>query len=356
MKTGKSMKELVSELERQAKAKRDEVVDTRDTRVVSPKSSESVFLNAPGVPHLPIRELAHGQLAEHVGVPKGYYDRMRSEARTLFDATVNWWLYHSPARRFVRMLDGEVRAILSDRYRRLDNAELVQEVIPLFEEHDVKIVSAEITERKLFLKGVSSRVAGEVKPGDVVTAGVTVSNSEVGSGSLAIEPFAFFLACTNGVTIPDLTLKKHHVGRRLDEADSLSGLFREETMAADDRAFWLRFRDTLEYCLKPHLLQDRVEVFRAAREDRIVGTPADVVEAIAQRFRLQDAEKEATLSHFLDGHAGEDERNRFGIVQAVSRASQDVASYERATELEQMAGVILELPQPQWRSLAGAKL
>ena len=44
-----------------------------------------------------------------------------------------------------------------------------------------------------------------------------------------------------------------------------------------------------------------------------------------------------------------------GIVQAVSRASQDLGSYERATELEQMAGTILELPQPQWRSLAEAK-
>ena len=355
MKTGKSMKELVTELERQAKSKRDEVVSTKETRVVSPKDTESVFLDAPGVPHLPIRELAHGQLAEHVGVPKGYYDRMRSEARTLFDATVNWWLYHSAARRFVRMLDGEVRAFLSDRYRTYDNCELVQVVIPLFEKHGVEIVSAEITERKFYLKGVSSRVAGEVKPGDVVTAGVTVSNSEVGSASLAVESFAFFLACTNGVTIPDRTLKKHHVGRRLDEVDSLSGLFHEETLAAVDRAFWLRFRDTLEYCLKPQILQERIELFRAAREDRIVRTPTDVVEAIAQRFRLQEAEKESTLNHFLEGHAGVDELNRFGIVQAVSRASQDVASYERATELEQMAGTILELPQPQWRSLAGAK-
>ena len=290
-----------------------------------------------------------------MGVPKGYYDRMRSDARTLFDATVNWWLYHSAARRFVRMLDGEVRAFLSDRYRAYDNSELVEVVVPLFEEHQLEIVSAEITERKFYLKGVSSRVAGEVEPGDVVSTGVTVSNSEVGFASLAVEPFVLFLACTNGVTIPDRTLKKHHVGRRLDDLDTLSGFFRKETMVAVDRAFWLRFRDTLEYCLKPQMLHEWIEIFRAAKEDSIVGTPTDVVEAIARRFRLQDPEKEATLSHFLDGHAGVEELNRFGIVQAVSRASQDVASYERATELEQMAGTILELPQPQWRSLAEAK-
>ena len=298
------MKDLISELERQAGTKRDAVVHSREIRVVSPKSSESVFLEAPDVHRLPIREIAHGQLAEHVRVPKEYYDRMRSDARTLFDATVNWWLYHSAGRRYVRMLDGEVRAILSDRYRKLDNAELVREVIPVFEEHGVQIVSAEITERRFYIKGVSSRVAGEVKPGDVVSAGVAVSNSEVGSGSLAIEPFAFFLACTNGVTMPDRTLRKHHVGRRLDELDSLSGLFREETMAAVDRAFWLRFRDTLEYCLKPHILRERIDVFRAAREDQIAGTPNDVVEAVARRFRLQEAEKELTLNHFLGGHAG----------------------------------------------------
>jgi hypothetical protein len=355
MKPGKAMRELLAELERQAKSKQDVVVPARETRVVSPQDTGSVLLVAPDVRRLPIREIAHGQLAEFVGVPKEYYDRMRSDARLLFDATVNWWLYHSEARRFVRLLDGQVRAILSDRYRKLDNAELVQQVIPLFEEHGVEIVSAEITERRFFIKGVSSRVAGEVKPGDVVHAGVTVSNSEVGWGALAIEPFAFFLACTNGVTIPDRTLKKHHVGRRHEEFDSSIGMFRDETVAAEDRAFWLRFRDTLEYCLKPHILRERIEAFRAAREDRIAATPDAVVEGIARRFRLQNAEKEATLLHFRSGHAGEEELNRFGAVQAVSRASQDVASYERATELEQMAGAILELPEPQWRSLAGAK-
>jgi hypothetical protein len=42
------------------------------------------------------------------------------------------------------------------------------------------VVSAEITEHRFYLKAVTDRVAGEVKPGDVVQAGLVISNSEIG--------------------------------------------------------------------------------------------------------------------------------------------------------------------------------
>jgi hypothetical protein len=60
------------------------------------------------------------------------------------------------------------------------------------------------------------------------------------------------------------------------------------------------------------------------------------------------------LSHFLTGHNGQSELTRYGLIQAVTRASQEVEDYDRATELEQLGGQILELAPGQWRTIAEA--
>ena len=85
----------------------------------------------PGGEPLAIRDTAHGQLAERVGIPKAYYDRMREHAPALFDTNVNHWLLASDGRRLVRTLDGHARAILSDRYRMLDNDDLAAVALPV---------------------------------------------------------------------------------------------------------------------------------------------------------------------------------------------------------------------------------
>src|SRR5690606_27383707 len=121
---------------------------------------------------LPLLDTAHGQLSDRLGIPKAYYDRMRDAAPALFDANVNHWLSAGDERRLVRTLDGRVRAILSDRYRVLDNLDLASVAIPVLEEHGFEVVSAELTERKLYLKATTPRICAEVRPGDAVQAGI----------------------------------------------------------------------------------------------------------------------------------------------------------------------------------------
>ena len=48
-------------------------------------------------------------------------------------------------------------------------------------------VSAEITERKFYLKAITPCLQAELKPGNVVQAGVVICNSEVGHGTLKSE-------------------------------------------------------------------------------------------------------------------------------------------------------------------------
>ncbi len=103
----------------------------------------------------------------------------------------------------VRTLDGKARAFLSNRYRRLDNFQLAETLLPVLgeQEIDLKRSSFAITDTKMFMKVVFPRVSGEVRVDDVVQSGVLITNSEVGAGVLRITPLVFRLVCLNGMVV-----------------------------------------------------------------------------------------------------------------------------------------------------------
>jgi len=65
------------------------------------------------------------------------------------------------------------------------------------------------------LKVINRKLKEEVTVGDVVQAGLVISNSEIGLGSLRVEPLVFQLVCKNGLISKDYTQKKYHIGGRL---------------------------------------------------------------------------------------------------------------------------------------------
>jgi hypothetical protein len=187
MKTGKTLTEMAMELERQSKCKQDIVADTR-TIEMTPEGDLAIQ-NGSRL-EFGITNHAHSQIAARLKIPKTYYDRMQTEAPALLAANVNQWFQTNPERRMVRTLDGNARAFLSDRYRRLDNYELAEAVLPVLAGmgDGLKIVSSEMTGSRMYIKVINQRLELEVEQGDVVQAGICISNSEVGLGSLKVEP------------------------------------------------------------------------------------------------------------------------------------------------------------------------
>mgnify|MGYP006914989893 CR=1 FL=1 len=105
---------------------------------------------------------------------------------------MNSWFADKPSSYMVRSMDygaGQVaRALLSERYRRIDNMEIATAVLPLFAGSDqYEVMSCEVTENRLYLKVVNHRLEMEVRRGDIVQAGVMISNSEVGLGAVSIQ-------------------------------------------------------------------------------------------------------------------------------------------------------------------------
>jgi hypothetical protein len=136
---------------------------------------------------------------------------MRAEAPFLLGANLGGWLSQSDKRYMVRTLDGTARAFLSDRYRRIDNYEIAQATLPIIGGMpDAKVESCEVTENRMYIKVVNPRLEAEVQKGDIVQAGIVISNSEVGLGSVSVMPLVYRLACLNGMIVNDLGKRKYH--------------------------------------------------------------------------------------------------------------------------------------------------
>ena len=158
MKNGRSLVNLAQELDRQLATKQDMVVPSSLMHCeTDDHGSCKVIIEEGGGPATyGVTNLARRQLAEKLKIPFAYFERMRTEQPTLLDRNINTWLQSDNERRMIRTLDGNVRAVLSDRYRRLDNYDLAENVLPILQElPGARFESVELTETKMYIKVVT---------------------------------------------------------------------------------------------------------------------------------------------------------------------------------------------------------
>ena len=351
MRSGRSLVELARELERQLGTKKDLLVPLARTQHRTSEDGECALEveESTGVQRYGITALARRQLAEKLKIPYAYFERMRTEQPALLDRNVNAWLAREEGeRQLLRTLDGQVRAVLSERFRRLDNHDLVEQVLPALRAlPEAQFESVELTETRLYLKVVAPRIQFEVAPGDVVQAGVVVSNSEVGCGMLSVQPLVFRLVCRNGLIASDKTLRKQHVGRALESEQGSGVVYKDDTLQADDRAFFLRVRDTVAAAVSEATLRAVGEKLRRTREISIAADPVKSVEVLAQRHALAEGERSGVLRSLIE----DGELTGYGLVNAVTRYAQQAEDYDRATELEMLGGRLIEMQPREWHAL-----
>jgi hypothetical protein len=371
MKQGKTLDELAAELKAVSARKQDYIVDTRELKVLTTESGTELIL--PGQPEMKMRDHVHRQIGQHFKVRADFYDRLRTSHAPLFDHLINGLMERAPVenkgqevRRMIRTLApaeyGEqavARAFLSDRYRRMDNDDLAEAVLPILGKiPNVRIESCELTDTRMYIKAVApltevdlrDLITGEHKagPADPVQAGVVISNSEVGVGSLSVQPMLYRLVCLNGM-ISAQALRKYHVGRKVDAAEDYS-IYRDETLAADDRALMLKVQDAVTAAVDEVSFRQLATQFAETKLSAPVEKPIKAMEVLAEKVGLSEGERDSVLTHLLKGG----DLTKFGTLNAVTRTAQDVESYDRATELEELGGQIMVMPKRDWEVIATA--
>lgn len=347
MKAGRTLQQLAVELARQQKAKRDFIVGTRS--MCMSEMAECFRLLPESEPEMTFRmsDLFHRQLGSALGIPAKYYDKMQAEHPALLAQNVNGWFEKTPAKHTVRTLDGTARAFLSDRYRRIDNFEIAQATLPIIGKMpDAQVESCEVTETRMYIKMVNPRLEAEVQKGDIVQAGIVISNSEVGLGSVQVCPLVYRLVCLNGMIVNDLGQRKYHIGRENEEAWEL---YSDATLQADDEVFMRKLGDIVRTAIDEARFAKVVDKLREAAEVKISGPVPEVVELTSREFGFTKNEQTGILQHLIEGG----DLSLYGLSNAVTRASQNAPDYDRATALEGLGWQIAVMPREAWAAVNG---
>ena len=328
MKTGLTIQQMAQELLRQSKAKQDYLVNTGSLSLSVTSDVPQLRVTENGldkITPLDIRQTAHRQLGTYLGIPQKYYELMRTDAPELLAYNANYWFSQKNELRTLRTIDGCARAFLSNRYRRIDNLDIASVTLPVIGElPEARFVSTQITDDFMYIKVVNPRLQADVVPGDVVQAGVIISNSETGLGSVTIQPLIYRLVCSNGMV-----------------------------MLADDHAFVLKIKDTVRAAISEARFAQVVSRMRESTEAMLdtKQLPA-IVKLASSSFGITEDESNGVLEHLITGG----DFSLYGLANAVTRFSQDVESYDRATKLEEIGYSVMTMSPALFRQMNRTEL
>lgn len=348
MKQGRDLTEIAGIIYNQLPAKHDYIAPTERIAL----SDDGYFHLADTGQYLPTKHSLH-QLTDSVGIRWDYIQRMLNDGATdLLAKNVNHWLRKESKNRMIRTIDTEdgtvMRAYLSDRYRPLDNWDLLSAIMPTLEQKELVIRSSELTDTKLYLKATLPALQDEVKPGDIIEMGIVISNSEVGDGSVRVQPLIYRLVCTNGM-IAQASIQKYHIGRRIGNGSAdIEYFLRDETREADDRAFWMMIKDVVEGTLSQGFFYEQVYKLKEAAGLPIKRKVEDVVEITRRKYSLSEQTGSAMLENIIRSN----DLTKYGLANAITNIANTTESYEYATELENIGGKVIELPRKEWEAIA----
>ena len=170
-------------------------------------------------------------------------------------------------------------------------------------------------------------------------AGVVISNSETGLGAVSIQPLIYRLVCSNGMVVNEARTRRTHIGRA-NTADENFFLYSQETLAADDKAFVLKIRDTVRAAVDEARFAQVLGKMRESTQMHL--NTADlpgVVKLASSSFGITEAESGGILQRLIK----DADYTVYGLANAVTRHSQDVESYDRATQLESIGYSVMTM-------------
>jgi hypothetical protein len=349
---------LAMQVAQDAQDHRDFIADTRKITVL-PKGLDDpgepgAELHIDGQGEFGITPFAHRQIAARLGVPAKFYDRMLADYPDQYAGVVNAIMRREPEKRMVRTLRGDARAYLSNGYKIRDNYALMEHIMPVLGAiPDVQFPRCSITDTRLYITAINPNVEREIKVGDGGhCAGIRITNSEVGNGSLSVFPVVWTRVCTNGMVRESFGQRHYHIGGRIGDNDNEDAfeVFSDATRELDDKAFFAKVGDVVKAAVSDHLFDQIIDQLRNAADQHIEGDPVAAVEEVQNTFDLTDDERGGVMRHLIEGG----DLSMWGVVSAVTRTAQDVADFDRAMDLERVGGKIVELPAGDWRRIATA--
>jgi len=302
-----------------------------------------------------LNDYANGQLASHLGIPKNYWDKCR-EVPGLRNLNANVWLINNADQgRMVRTLNGTARAFVSDRFMRIDNFPVLDAIFPVLkdasEKYGMEIVTQALSETRMYLQIVFPKRSAEVKVGDVIQSGVTISNSEVGSGAYSIQEWTRRLRCMNGMTGDSIT-RKYHLGEKIESNEEGAYIFKNDTIESELHTIALKSRDALEEAIKGAWFDREIEKMKAAAVD-VIARPIETIEKAVKVLALPEFTKDVLLNNMIQ----EGNVTRWGLANAVTALAHtdEFRKPDKAIMVENAGQQVLSFSKKDWSVLTSSK-
>ena len=183
----------------------------------------------------------------------------------VFVHRLNKYMANSPKSKFlVRKVDTEAKAILSDKYRRLNTAAIFLAFLQSAMQAGSVLVDANHGELKDYLEVVHPEIVPvETEKNGIVDMvfGGQIRNSDFGASKLELRIFAMNTWCLNGCTSKQM-IGERHLGSKIEQMDNVT--FTAETMEADTKARALQVRDIMNSLYSPENIQRERERIKEA--------------------------------------------------------------------------------------------
>ena len=336
MKKGHDIRNVVQQINKDVKSKKDYIVTLNALEVTTNNNTypNLEFTDAPD--QYSLTDHSMNQLCGKLEIGTQYLRKCLPVSQELVAHNLNFWIKNTKSKELmVRTIEREsdelpniARAVCSNRYKRIDNDVVVTHSLNKLMDLGLDIKYINYDRDTLNVTAINPKVEGEVSEGDVVQSGVTITNSEIGSGSLIIQPFIYRLVCTNGMVAPRYLNRFYskHVGKIIidpsqdDQYITIIEKMKKQIDLVNDNEVWKesfqKLKDSTKQTINSHQIvelakkqgvteSERAQIFERLNHyvgDTFTTTKYDLANAITNLGN--DEEKSDQRSRFFQELGG----------------------------------------------------
>jgi hypothetical protein len=168
------------------------------------------------------------QFAASADVPSAYLNDIAFSGEdwkiALASRTLNDFAQHMPTRHLIREVNGEARAFMSDKYKRMDSFEIYKTFIESSQAEGARVVDASYNGFTGYIEVLLTEIFEIPTEGNgtvYAAFGARIQNSDFGTSKLDVKVFMIQVQCFNGMTGQSV-MSAVHLGARMGDDVELS--------------------------------------------------------------------------------------------------------------------------------------
>jgi hypothetical protein len=336
MKKGQEIKQMLKQINNDVKFKKDYIITLNALQINESNTTYPNLQITDSANQYNLNDHSLNNLCNKLEIGTRYISKCLPVSQSLVTHNLNFWINNTKSRELMlRTVEGHdinrVRAIMTNRYKRIDNDVVANATLTKLMDMGAELKYSHYDGDNLNITAVLPKLEGEVVEGDFVQGGITITNSEIGQGSLVVKPFIYRLVCTNGMVAPEYLNQFYakHVGKMIIDIDN------------DDqwKTIVSKMEQQLELVANPELFEENLNRLKQATEQKI---NSHQIEVLAKNHGLSDVERAGVFER-LNHYVGDTfVTSKYDVANAITNiANDEEKSDDRARFLQELGGLVI---------------